>query len=81
MPVPHAIYQNPNSSLAVARQLSPAADKLSHLLWPASCHKLHRSKQSAFSFNHLVGNSEDAGRNLETERLGGPEIDDELKLA
>src|SRR6202022_3245810 len=38
--------QNPNASRTPVCQLSPAADKLPHMLWPASCHSTKSLRDS-----------------------------------
>src|SRR5262249_960923 len=47
---------------------------------PALSERRHRSLARAASFDHLVGEREQPVRNLEAERLGGPEVDDKLKF-
>jgi hypothetical protein len=39
-----------------------------------------QSQQKLRLFDHLVGEREQPVRNLEAERLGGPEVDDKVKL-
>ena len=39
------------------------------------------AKRTRFLLNYLVGDGEHAGRNVETESLGGLQVDDELELS
>src|SRR6266550_2637633 len=79
-PTPHAI------AVYASRPLSPVAAQHSlpsgrySLLGP-DFHRLDRtSLRLAHSFDHLVGQSDQFVRYLETERLGCGEIDNEFKL-
>src|SRR5262249_3140421 len=79
-PTPHAI------AVYASRPLSPVATQHSlpsgryPLLGP-DLHRLDRtSLRLAHSLDHLVGERENAGRNLEAERAGRVEIDDKLNL-
>jgi hypothetical protein len=79
-PTPHAI------AVYASRPLSPVATQHSlpsgryPLLGP-DFHRLDRaSLRLAHSFDHLVGDGEDAWRNCEAERLGDLEVDQQLEL-
>src|ERR1700730_12892474 len=79
-PTPHAI------AVYASQPLSPVATQ--HSLPSGRCpllgpdfHRLDRtSLRLAHLFDHLVGDGEQRRRNLETERLGRLQIDDEVEL-
>src|SRR6516162_8871612 len=63
----------------LAQQQSRAATSVPHSsLCAKSGHSALRQRPALFS--HLVGDGEQRLRNIETERFGGFEIDDELKF-
>src|SRR5262245_42394347 len=80
-PTPHAI------AVYASRPLSPVATQHSlpsgrySLTWaglpPAGSHQVCL----AHSFDHLVGASEERGRNFKAERLRGLKIDNQLKFS
>src|SRR5947209_8103442 len=79
-PTPHAI------AVYASRPLSPVATQHSlpsgryPLLGPDS-HRLDRtSLRLAHSLDHLVGGGEQRRRHGEAERLGSPEVNDEVEL-
>ncbi len=44
-------------------------------------HVLQQRWAQEYLFDHLVGEREQSGRNVKTDSLGGPEIEDELELS